>query len=662
MAAVAARRRKAISGPGRVWLLTATLAVATGLTLTAMATARFASPPQDGPAMPWWLLAIGFGVAEVFVIHLRIRRHAHSFALSEIPLVLGLVFSTPGAVILAQAVGVGIVLATYRRQTPLRLSFNVTQRSFTAILAVLVFHGTAILTGGAWPSVWLAAFAATVVADVVAAILINTAISLSEGVWAIFDEVVGAGTAFTVANTGLALVAAMAVQQHPAAILLVALPATTTFLAGRAYAEVQLKHDNVVLLQRSTRLAQGSLQLAEMLPALLQHIREMFHADVAELTLWPDAAARPYLCSRVGPGDEDLVLEPTAPDPTEGVWARVAAEREGVLLSRPIRNDRLAAHFAARGIVDSIVVPVMSEDEVLGTMMVANRLGDFSTFGPEDLKLLDALANHVGVAIRNTRLVNRLELALAHETEMSKIKDDFVATVSHELRTPLTNVKGYLRTLLGPIDLPASEQQDFLERADRATDRLHRLIEDLLFASSVESSRARPAPEVVSPSTLIEQLVDERRSGPRDRGRVDPSIDPDLPVMRTYGEHVRRIVGNLLDNALKYSPPTERVTIVCRQDGGGVLFAVRDRGPGIPATEQHRVFDRFYQVDQSLTRRVGGTGMGLYIARRAAEVLGGRVWLERSGPTGSTFCAWLPMEASSAGGVPASPDEPLVIG
>ena len=87
-------------------------------------------------------------------------------------------------------------------------------------------------------------------------------------------------------------------------------------------------------------------------------------------------------------------------------------------------------------------MPVRSDDEVLGTIMVANRLGDFSTFGPEDLKLLDALANHVGVAIRNTRLVHRLEVALAHETEMSQMKDDFVATISHELRTPLTSVKG----------------------------------------------------------------------------------------------------------------------------------------------------------------------------------------------------------------------------
>jgi signal transduction histidine kinase len=644
--AVAGARKPWLSGPTGVWVLTGTLAVATAVML--ITTVGVAAPPQPGPAVPWWLLAIGFGVAEVFVIHLRIQRHAHSFALSEIPLVLGLIFATPAAVVLGQAVGVGIVLATYRRQNPLRLAFNITQRSFTAVLAALVFHGLLGLTGPAWPFVWVAAFAATLVNDVVAAILINIAISLSEGAWAIFDEVVGAGTAFTLANTGLALVAAMAVQEHPAAILLVALPAATTFLAGRAYAEVQLKHDNVVLLQRSTRLAQGSLQLAEMLPTLLDHVREMFHAEIAEAMLWPDADGRPYLCSQVGPGERRTVLEPVAPDPMEGVWARVGAEREGVLLARPIRNERLAAHFGGRGIVDAIVVPVRSDDEVLGTIMVANRLGEFSTFGPEDLKLLDAVANHVGVAIRNTRLVNRLEVALAHETEMSQMKDDFVATISHELRTPLTSVKGYLRTLLGDVEVSPAEQRDFLERADRATERLQRLIEDLLFASRVESSDPPAGHDLVSLPTMLEQLVDERRPSPGDPGRIEVRLAADTPaVIHAQEEHVVRILGNLVDNALKYSPRTEDVTIDCGPDGNGVMIAVSDRGCGIPPDAQLRVFDRFYQVDQSSTRKVGGTGMGLYIARRAAEVLGGRVWLDRSDDTGSTFSAWLPVQPAS---------------
>jgi signal transduction histidine kinase len=641
------RRSAGLSGPSRVWLLSSILAFATAAALRGIG--GFA-PTRHGTAIAWWLLAIGFGVAEIFVIHLRIRRHAHSFSLSEIPLVLGLVFATPGAVIAAQAVGVGIVLVAHRRQKPLKVAFNITQRSFTAVLAVLVFHGLANAGGADWPALWLAAFGATLVADLVAAVLINTAISLSERVWAIFDEVIGVGTAVTVANTSLGLVAAMALQEHPASIVLIALPAATSFLAGRAFAEVQRKHDDVVLLQRSTRLAQGSLQLREMLPALLEHVREMFHAEVAETTLWPDGDGRPYLCSRVGPGAERIVLEPVTPDPREGVWARVGAEREGVLLARPIRNQRLATHFAGRGIVDLIVVPIRSDDEVLGTIMVANRLGDFSTFEEADRKLLETLANHVGVAIRNTRLVDRLEQALAHETEMSKIKDDFVATISHELRTPLTSVKGYLKTLLGPVQTPEAEQREFLERADRATDRLQRLIEDLLFASRVESSSPRSTPEVVSLERIVGQLVEERRAGPDDPGRLDVRVPVDLPTIRTQEEHVCRIVGNLIDNALKYSPPAERVMVDCHEEAGGVRITVRDRGPGIPAGEQGRIFERFYQVDQSLTRPVGGAGMGLYICRRAAELLGGHVWLERSDPNGSTFCAWLPVEPPSPEG------------
>jgi two-component system sensor histidine kinase VicK len=289
---------------------------------------------------------------------------------------------------------------------------------------------------------------------------------------------------------------------------------------------------------------------------------------------------------------------------------------------------------------------------VLGTITVANRLGDFSTFGPEDLKLLEALANHVGVAIRNTRLVNRLEIALAHETEMSQMKDDFVATISHELRTPLTSVNGYLKTLLGDIEVSPADQRDFIERADRATARLQRLIEDLLFASRMESSDLQSDRDVVSLPALMEQIVDER-----DQERIRVHLAPDAPaIIHAQEEHVVRIVGNLVDNALKYSPPTEDVTIECVPDGVGVMISVSDRGCGIPADAQVRVFDRFYQVDQSSTRRVGGTGMGLYIARRAAEVLGGRVWLNRSDAAGSTFRAWLPLEASSPGGESRTPD------
>ena len=254
-------------GAWRTWGLTAAVA------LTAAGLLPFVSsgswPSLDGPRVPWWLLAIGFAVAEIFVMHLRIGRHAHSFSLSELPLVIGLAVATPVEVIVAQAIGVGVALAAHRKQRSLRLAFNVSQRSLTAVIAIAVFAGVVGAVPEGWPAFWLAAFAAMLVADVVAAVLINAAISLSEGAWMLFDQVVGIGTVLTIANTALGVVAVMVIRENPAAIVLVALPAATTFLAGKAYTDIQRKHDDMVLLERSTRLAQGTLQVREMLPPLL---------------------------------------------------------------------------------------------------------------------------------------------------------------------------------------------------------------------------------------------------------------------------------------------------------------------------------------------------------------------------------------------------------
>jgi signal transduction histidine kinase len=646
------------SGARRVWLLTV------GLTLTALATLPLVSHDRPavvgGPPLPWWLLAIGFGLAEIFVMHLRIARHAHSFSLSELPLVVGLALAAPDEILLAQAVGVAIVLAVHRRQSLLRLAFNIGQRSLTAVLAIAVFGGVTAVVDRGWVGIWLGAFAAMLVADLVAAVLINAAISLSEGVWMLFDQVVGIGTALTVANTALGIVAVMVVREQPASIVLVALPAATTFLAGKAYSDIQRKHDDVLLLERSTRLAQGSLQLDEMLPPLLEHVREMFRSDIVELVLSPSREDEPHLSSRIGPGDARSVMVPTSPDPRQGVWARIGAEREGIVLSRPIRNPNLARYFGEQGIVDAVVVPIQSDDELFGTLMVANRLGDFSSFGPEDLKLLETVANHVAVAIRNTQLVRRLEGTLARETEISRLKDDFVATVSHELRTPLTSVKGYIRTLLTPeVEVSEVDRTEFLQRADRAADRLRWLIEDLLFTSRIEGSRPAVIADTVSVDALVDRIIEERAATLEDPGRLVVVGTRGRSTVRTDEEHVYRILSNLVDNALKYSSAI--VTVSARDDEGGVRISVEDRGRGIPPEEQGKIFDRFYQVDQSSTRLVGGAGMGLYICQKAAERLGGRVWLERSDPSGSVFSMWLPFEPSAEKGTFAGNDARLVV-
>ena len=630
--------RPRISGAVRVWCLTGVLVA---LSLAVLMTADSMTSPPGDIQVPWWMLAAGFAITEVFVLDVGRARNERWLSLSEIPLVIGLVFSTPATIVAAQALGVAAVLVLYRRQKPLRCAFNVAQRAAATLVAVFVFIPIVHVGGSTWPIVWLAGFAATLSADIVAGTLTNAAIALSEGVRMRFEHVLGMGLALTFAKTGLALAVVMVMTEYPAGLVVIAIPVAAAFLAGRAHLKVQRERDDMVLLQRATGLAQRSLHPDEMLPLLLEHLRDMFHADIAELVL-PDQKAKDHLVSRVGPGGAVAILTPIDLDPTQGVWARVTAEGEGVLLARPIRNPLLAEHFSALGINDAIVAPVGWEDGPPGILTIANRVGDFRTFGTEDLHLLEDLAKHIGVTIRNSRLTLRLEEALEREAETNKLKDDFLATISHELRSPLTSMHGYVKTMRAAGDgMPEKEREEFLAAADRAGERLHSLIEDLLFTSRVETPVSGDRLGPVGLAGLVGRVVEDRLEH-LEPGRIVLRFPPSQPPVWTNEGDVQRIVSNLLDNALKYSPADTPVTISAEADGAGVRISFRNLGAEIPESERERIFDRFYQVDHGLTRSNGGIGLGLNICRRTAESLGGRVWLHGSDDSGSVFCLWLP--------------------
>jgi signal transduction histidine kinase len=641
-----------VQARNRVWILNLGLIV--GALLLGLLAAQL-EPPVPGPRIPLVLLAAGFGVAEVFVIHVRLRQDAHSFSLSEIPLVIGLALCSPVGMVTAQVVGVGIALRVHRRQNFRRVAFNMAQRAFTALVAVFVFQSMTRALGSEWPAIWAGAFAATLTADVLSGLLINVAIALSQNEPVSFDEIVGPGSGLTAASTSVGLISVMLLAEHPASIVLVLIPAATTFLAASAYSALHRKHETVIALYEATRLAQQSLDLHALIPELLKQAQAMFQAEVAEVLLFPGEEGGPALRSVVD-RERAEVLEPVTLDPLEGVWARVASEGEGILLARPIANDRLAEHFTRRGIRDALVVPLTAGQAMLGTMLVANRVGDFSTFNAEELQLLETLANHVAVAVRNARLVHRLEASLAHETEMNELKDDFVATISHELRTPLTSIQGYIKTLLwGPVELSAPEQHEFLQIVEHQSERLRALIEDLLFASRIEASRWVPTSMTVSLPEIAQRVI-ESQAGSVDPRRFVLQFEPAQLSAHTSEEHVLRILGNLVSNAVKYSEHDQPIVITGRAAEDGLVLSVIDRGCGIPPEERERIFERFYQIDQSATRRVGGAGIGLYICRQAAELLGGRVWVERSDPDGSTFSLWLPSIPSEAvsGNTPAS--------
>jgi len=254
---------------------------------------------------------------------------------------------------------------------------------------------------------------------------------------------------------------------------------------------------------------------------------------------------------------------------------------------------------------------------------------------------LAAVYMGASASLKNTRL-----------QELNQLKDDFVAMVSHELRTPLTSIQGSVKTLIQlGRDLDEEQRLSFLEAVDRQSDRLRRLIERLLVVARLEADAERVSLSPVPLRTLCEYVVFELRpSAGAHSFQFD--FDPELVEVETDEGKVHQILSNLAENSLKYSRADSRITIRCRLEADAVLLMVEDQGPGIPQEARERIFDRFYQVDQSKTRHVGGTGLGLYICRKLAEAIGGQLSLDGDYDDGCRFLLRIPRGAAKEQAVP----------
>lgn len=631
-----------MTGVHRVWLLIV-VSAASGIAIYG------AGIDGLGPILPahhinWVVLAAGFFLAEVFVVQLEFRHNPYSFSLSEIPLALGLFFAAPGEVALGHMLGAAFALTLVRRLPPLKVVFNVVTFGLQALVASWVLH--LILGSGdpLGPAGWSAAFVALGVWGLVQYLMIGMAVSLTDGRLDLptMFKGIDVGMAITASNTGLALLAVTVVATRPWAAWLLFVPIGAMYFAYRAYTSERKKHETLESLYEASRSAQRSLQIQESIHNLLSQSLKMFVADQAKITLFPTEEGEAFYSSTLdSSGNFEYMIEEHL-DAKEGIWARVAAEDRVILVAKPIESEKLRAYYSRIGVRDEIVAPLHTAGEVSGVMHVSNRRSEVNTFTEEDAPLLATLASHASLSLENARLVSKLQESLDHLTEMNQLKDDFVASVSHELRTPLTSIAGYVKTLLRPnVSFSEEEQKDFLRTIDRQSQRLHRLIEDLLAVSRMESQQVDPQIDRVEISALLAEVLDELR-GKLDGRDVQIDLEDDLPILETDPGKIHQILGNLIENALKYSPEGSVTKVQARRDGAGITVGIIDQGEGIPPERRDAIFERFYQIDQSATRRVGGAGLGLYICRRLAESVGGRVWLEHTGPEGSTFAFWVP--------------------
>jgi diguanylate cyclase (GGDEF)-like protein len=410
----------------RVWLFTAMLALAAAAGYATIG--RDLNPIVAPVHLPWPLLALGFLAAEAKVIVVHFRRESHSFSLSEIPAVAGLFFVTPDEYIASVLIGSGIAMLLTSRPSLLKLAFNLSNFAVIAVLDLVIFHAIGRIDGAPGASAWIGAFAATLTASLVSVLAIATAISLSGGApqFQKLPEMAKFGAMVALANTSLALLAVSVIWIDLAAIWLLIVPLVTMFLAYRAYVSEREKHERLELLYQSSRILQHSPELDSALVALLDHARDMFRAELAEIVLDPRGDGS-SLRTRSVHGAAPEVMQPISVDPSDPIRARL--EREGRAFFRAPSDDDPAIRRAVR---QAMVSPLIGESGTIGTMTVANRLTEGTSFDDDDLRLLETVANQAAVALEN----GQLEQSLA---ELSRLKEQLRYQAFHDPLTGLAN-------------------------------------------------------------------------------------------------------------------------------------------------------------------------------------------------------------------------------
>lgn len=291
-------------------------------------------------------------------------------------------------------------------------------------------------------------------------------------------------------------------------------------------------------------------------------------------------------------------------------------------------------------------IPLKIEGRVSGVLDVQSAR--INAFSADDTNVLQILADQIAVAVNNARLYGEQREAAERLRELDQLKSQFLANMSHELRTPLNSIIGFSRVILKGIDGPISElQEQDLTAIYSSGQHLLSMINDILDFSKIEAGKMEIAFEEINLEELVKSVLSTASGLLKDKPvELRQNIPPDLPLVHADPLKIRQVLINLLSNAAKFtdagSISVEASFHPGLNAGAEIVVSVVDTGPGIAAEDQHKLFEAFSQVDASLTRKTGGSGLGLSICRALVEMHGGRIGLHSQVGRGSTFFFTLP--------------------
>ena len=739
--------------PRTAWLFVLAVVASATVVVALYAPAAVRHLVDGGWRAAWQplLYAAGLVVAERFVVKVPLRNHRFSVGVSDMVIVLGVVFLDLPVLVIATGAGIAVSQALFERQ-PVKRLFNVPQ--YILSVAVAAASAAALvdllrrydLLGGepatgvfrpALAVVWVVAMAAFFLVN---HSLVSIVVSLSTGQgfvqsWLRAAPVAAADWAASIAY-GL-IIAALLVHDQALLPLLV-VPIGLTFLGNRAWARSLAQGQRMHSLYAAGRALSNRLGDTRAWEVFARQVADVLNCEGAAVFLGREEDG---LLNVVSTGGTDRLTVPASPSAweqaakgwaTRAGWPRytmVPMEADGQVvgfaaafgprvdadftgddtetlltlanqgaaalvneeLYRAAENERAQLRDIVGHSSDGIytvgpdrtvkswnaamvALTGYQEDEAVGQKcfnLLRARDGDGVDMCAADCPILAAAASR-HEEVREASVLNKEGLArwiryahapiiaadgdmdadvvvvrdVTRERQTDELKADFVASVSHELRTPLTPIKGFLMTLLREDrDFAQDRRREYYKLMLMQSQRLERLIEDLLEVTRLEAGAGLVDATAIDAVDLVRQVVDRFTS--EDPDRTVHVVAPDHAVYcRGDWMRIDQVLGNLLSNALRYAPPHEPVEVRLVPQGREVVFEVRDWGPGIPIDEQSRIFERFHRVGHYMTREPGGAGLGLYLAKRLVEAMGGRIWVSSRLGYGSVFSFALPAEPS----------------
>jgi signal transduction histidine kinase len=404
---------------------------------------------------------------------------------------------------------------------------------------------------------------------------------------------------------------------------------------------IKSKSQRLERLLEISRTLSATLDLKALLQTIIEVAQELTQSEVASLLLYDQTSKE--LRFEASPGYQREELQAVSVPLESSVAGWIFTNVSPMVIQDATKDPRVFREvdkklgFETQSILG---VPLIVKGEPLGVLEAVNKL-DNGHYTEDDLAILETLAAQAGVAIENARLLQNIQNANEELKRLDRMKSDFIAIASHELRTPLGLILGHATFLKELIPPKHQEQMDVIIRSAM---RLKTIIEDMATIAHKEQGQSRVRREPFSMSRMIEETASGFREEAKEK---DISFEFDVPdddalMVEGDREKLDIVLTNLITNALAFTDPGGQIGVKAEGDGELVKVFVVDTGIGIPEKDIDRVFDRFYQVESHLTRKHGGMGLGLSIAKAMVDMHNGQIWCESKEGTGSLFCFIVP--------------------